>query len=145
MILVPSSFYNEDCAREYIAQVVDISKDAEVNSVFMPQYDAYFIYSGDRKPELYRVLDRLGTLPEYNKILCHWDGETLSLGIGQGKSLLLSNTYRAGDFVSVMYFVLLALKSLQLNPEMSTICFMSELSSDDKILLYHYFKSVSVL
>ena len=58
---------------------------------------------------------------------------------------MLSNTYRAGDFVSVMYFVLLALKSLQLNPEMSTICFMSELSSDDKILLYHYFKSVSVL
>ena len=116
-----------------------------MNSVFMPQYDAYFIYSGDRMPELYRVLDRLGTLPEYNKILCHWDGETLSLGIGQGKSLLLSNTYRVGDFVSVMYFVLLALKSLQLNPEMSTICFMSELSSDDKILLYHYFKSVSVL
>lgn len=145
MTLVPSSFYDESCAREYLAQVVDISFDTEVLSEYLPQYDAYFIYAGPEEPALLRVLRSLMTIPEYNKLLCDWDGSTLSLAIAQGKSLMLSNTYRAEDFVTVMYFVLMAMKSLQLNPELSTLCFLSDLSTENQISLYHYFKAVRLL
>lgn len=145
MVLVPSSFFDKACAREYLAQVVDIASDGVVNYAFLPRYDAYFVYAGESEPALLKVLNSLDRLTDYNKILCHWDGKVLSLAIGQGKTLLLSNTYTAGDFVSVMYYVLLAMKSLQLNPEVSTVCFLSELSSQDRIALYHYFRSVRIL
>ena len=34
------------------------------------------------------------------------------------------------------------MKSLQLNPEMSTICWLSELGAEEEMSLYRYFKSV---
>lgn len=145
MTLVPSSFYDKDCAREYLAQVVDIDPRAEVSSVFLPQFDAWFIYEGSDEPALLGVLQHLLDIKEYNKILCDWDGRILSLAIGQGKTLLLSNTFPVQDFVTLVYYVMLSLKSLQLNPEVSSICFMREISVEDRVLLYHYFKEVVVL
>lgn len=142
MTLVPSSFYDDSCAREYLAQVVDISADTQVCTEFLSQFDAYFIYAGPEEPALLRVLRKLMSIPEYNKLLCDWDGKTLSLAIAQGRSLMLSNTYKAEDFVTVMYFVLMAMKSLQLNPELSTLCFLGSLSNENQIALYHYFKAV---
>ena len=145
MTLVPSSFYDKDCAREYLAQVVDIAPGAEISSVFLAQFDAWFIYEGQREPALLQVLRRLLDISEYNKILCDWDGATLSLAIAQGKTLLLSNTFPATDFVTLTYYVMLSLKSLQLNPEVSSICFIREISMEDRVMLYHYFKEVKVL
>ncbi len=145
MTLVPTSFYDKACAREYLAQVVDMAPDAQVQSVFLPDFDAYFIYEGEERPALLDSLCSLLSIKEYNKILCHWDGAVLSLCIAQGKSLLLSNTFQAGDFVTVMYYVLLSLKSLQLNPEVSTVYFRSPLSSEQQVSLYHYFMEVKAL
>lgn len=141
--LIPSSFYDKACAREYLAQVVDIAPDAVVNSAFLPQFDAYFVYEGREKPALLDILNRLLSISDYNKVLCNWDGSTLSLGIAQGKSLLLANTFKAEDFVTAMYFILLSMKSLQLNPEVSTVFFISPLTQDQKVSLFHYFKSVA--
>lgn len=145
MTLVPSQFYDDACAREYLAQVVDIAPDAEIGSVFLPVYDAYFVYAGGVEPPILDLLRRLPTLNDYNKVLCHWDGQMLSLCIAQGRSLSLANTYQAGDFVTVMYFILLAMKSLFLNPEVSTVCFATPLTQEQKVSLFHYFKSVSSL
>ena len=145
MTLVPSSFYDESCAREYLAQVVDINADTQVCVEFLPQFDSYFIYAGPDEPALLGVLRTLMSIPDYNKVLCDWDGKTLSLAIAQGRSLMLSNTYKAEDFVTVMYYVLMVMKSLQLNPELSTLCFLGSLCSEHQIALYHYFKAVRLL
>ncbi len=145
MTIVPTPFYDKACAREYLAQVVDISENEAVHSVHLSAFDSYFIYAGEEKPALLACLGDLLSIKEYNKILCHWDGSALSLCIAQGKSLLLANTYHTSDFVGVMYFVILALKSLQLNPEVSTIYFRSPLSSERQVMLYHYFMEVKSL
>ena len=39
----------------------------------------------------------------------------------------------------------LALKRLQLNPEVSTVCFRTPLTTEAEMSLYRYFKSVSRL
>jgi hypothetical protein len=69
----------------------------------------------------------------------------LYLVIAQGKSLLLCNTFQAQDFTTAQYFIFLAMKKLQLNPEVSTICFRTPLSEEDEMSLYRYFKSVEQL
>ena len=147
--LVPSNFYDDNCAGEYLAQVVDIAPGEQVCSSFLPDYNAYLVWASaapeDEKPEMLGILQNLRKCPEYNKILCSWDGSVLCLAIAQGKSLLLANTYQAGDFTTAEYWIFLALRSLQLNPEISTICLRSAVSAEDEMSLYRYFKAVEIL
>ena len=66
----------------------------------------------------------------------------LHLVIAQGKTLLLANAYDAPDFTTAEYYIFLAMKSLQLNPEMSSIWFRTPVSGEQELSLYRYFKSV---
>ena len=69
----------------------------------------------------------------------------LYLVIAQGKSLLLCNSYQAPDFTTAEYFIFLAMKKLQLNPEVSTIAFRTPLGEEDRMSLYRYFRNVDQL
>lgn len=147
--LVPSNFYDDNCAGDYLAQVVDTAPSEPVHSAYLPEYNAYLVWSSGapegEMPEMYNVLSDLKKCPDYNKILCSWDGAELCLAIAQGKTLLLANTYKAQDFTTVEYWIFLALRSLQLNPEISTICLRSAVSAEDEMSLYRYFKAVEIL
>ena len=66
----------------------------------------------------------------------------LYLVIAQGRSLCLANVFRAQDFTTAEYFIFLSLKRLQMNPEVSTICFRTPLDMEAEMSLYRYFKSV---
>ena len=93
-------------------------------------------------PEMYYLLGQLDSLPEYNKIVASWKDGWLHLVIAQGKSLRLANVFQAPDFTTAQYFLFLCLKQLQLNPEVSTVCFRTPLEPDAEMSLYRYFKSV---
>jgi hypothetical protein len=71
-----------------------------------------------------------------------WQDGILSMAIAQGKSLLLANSYQAPDFTTAQYYIYSALKSLQLNPEVTTIHFRHPLPEDAEMSLYRYFKAV---
>lgn len=143
--LVPSDFYNDDCAREYLAQVVVMDGTEEVNSVFLEEFSSWLVYAGaeGEYPELYYILRSLYSCTEYNKILCSWEDGEIALAIAQGKTLLLANSYPAPDFTTAQYYIFLAMKSLQLNPEVSTICWLKPISEEEEMSLYRYFKSVN--
>lgn len=147
--LVPSQFFVPSAARESLAAVAELSDADEVKYISVPQFSATLIYSSGKEdnslPELFYVLEALPSCREYNKIVASFDGNVLSLAISQGGTLLLANEYRANDFTTVQYFIFLALKSLQLNPEISTICFRSHLEMDEEMSLYRYFKSVEMI
>ena len=96
-------------------------------------------------PETYYMLQQLPALADYNKILASYVDGVLYLVIAQGKTLLLCNNFQAPDFTTAQYFIFLAMKKLQLNPEVSTICFRTPLAEDDEMSLYRYFKSVEVI
>lgn len=165
--LVPESFFDEAAARGTLGSVCDIKSDDRVLSVPVPQFGAVMIYSDSIEdslseaisktvlmkdgsqasplPELYYVLGAVPGCGEYNKIVASYRDGLLNLGIAQGRSLLLANCFHAPDFTSAEYFIFLALKKLQLNPEVSTICFRTPLSHDEEMSLYRYFKSVEVI
>ena len=93
-------------------------------------------------PEVYYMLKSLDKVEEYNKIVASYMDGWLYLVIAQGRTLLLCNAYQASVFTTAHYFLFLALKKLQLNPEMSTVYFRTPLEEDDEISLYRYFKNV---
>ena len=96
----------------------------------------------DGTPEIYKLLMRLPDCPEYNKILCSLGEDHLFLAIAQGDNLMLANSFPVQDFTTAEYYIFLALKSLQLNPEISTICWRTPLDAEDEMSLYRYFKAV---
>lgn len=144
--LVPSQFFVPAAAREALAAVAEVSDTDEVKWVSVPQHSAVLIYvSGkddDSLPEIFYVLEAIQSCREYNKVAASYDGSKLSLAISQGGTLLLANEYPATDFTTAEYFIFLAMKSLQLNPEISTVCFRSPLGVEEEMSLCRYFKSV---
>ncbi|MCQ2153531.1 MAG: DUF3822 family protein [Bacteroidales bacterium] len=147
--LVPSDFFNPENPREALQRVCRVDDGEEVKVAAVPQFGAFLVYvSGGEDnslPEMYHILTRLEECRDYNRILLSWTGGYLHLAIAQGRTLLLSNVYEAPDFTTAQYYLFLALKSLQLNPELSTVCLLRPLCEDDRMSLYRYFKSVEVL
>ncbi len=165
--LVPAHFFTPETARQSLSEVVRLRESDPVESIAIPSLGAVLVFSnaideslskviaqtvyttaGDTVrvlPELYYLLRDLSRCTEYNKILASWRDGWLHLVVAQGKSLLLCNVYEAVDFTTAEYFIFLAMKKLQLNPELSSICFRTPLTSDQEMSLYRYFKSVETL
>ena len=165
--LVPLDFYVPENARQMLADVVQLPDNATVGCVEVPEYRAVMLYSnstggtlskvisesvlrldGEKSsplPELYYILRHLASLKEYNRIVASYMDGVLYLAVAQGNTLLLCNTYQAQDFTTAEYYIFLAMKKLQLNPEMSTICFRTPLNEEQELSLYRYFKSVDII
>ena len=162
--LVPEQFHEDALSRSMLSPVADLEEGDVVRSVHVPEFAAVLVYSNtigetlsravsetvlDKQgnktcplPEMYYMLRSVLDLPDYNKILASYMDGILYLVIAQGKSLMLCNSFHAPDFTTAQYFIFLAMKNLQLNPEVSTICFRTPLSEDEEMSLYRYFKNV---
>ncbi|MCQ2133434.1 MAG: DUF3822 family protein [Bacteroidales bacterium] len=165
--LLPQHFFNPSSARQALAEVVALRDSDAVEYVDVPSLGAVMVYSNSIDeslskvisqtvcdsdgnsvkvlPELYWLLQKMNDCDEYNKILASYMDGYLHLVIAQGKSLLLANVFEAVDFTTAQYFLFLALKNLQLNPEVSTIWFRTPLSNEQEMSLYRYFKAVEVI
>lgn len=134
--LVPANFF--DPARSF-----DVL-GCPATALELPQFRAWFVYASElgEAPVLFGLLGRLLELQGYNKVLCEWSDGRLSLAIAQGKQLLLANEYQAPDFTTAQYYIFLAMKSLQLNPEVTVVRFAQKLAVEQEISLCRYFKSV---
>ena len=162
--LAPVPCFEPSAARSILSDVVRLKEEDSVSWIDVPEFAAVLVFSnsigeslskvisqtvftssGNRAevlPELYYILRELPSCKEYNKILASYRDGVLHLAIAQGKSLLLANTYEAVDFTTAEYFIFLALKKLQLNPEVSAITFRTPLEPEDEMSLYRYFKAV---
>lgn len=147
--LVPSAFFDAASAREILSRTVLLDEDEEVGYISLPEFSAQLVYSFSTQapepaegPELYSVLKSLSGIEEYNKIVASYGEGVLSLAIAQGENLLLANVYEAADFTTAEYFLFMAVRKLQLNPEVSTVHFLTPLSAEEEMSLYRYFKSV---
>ncbi len=162
--LVPEPFYNPGTARSALEEVVRLQEGDLVESVPVPSQAGVLLFSntiGESLsrvisqtvlpasgapvrvlPEMYYLLCQLDSLPEYNKIVASWRDGWLHLVIAQGRSLRLANVFQAPDFTTAQYFLFLCMKRLQLNPEVSTVCFRTPLEPEAEMSLYRYFKGV---
>lgn len=162
--LVPEMFFAPDQARKALSEVVSLEEADKVEWIPVPAFSSVLVFSNSIGeslsrvlsqtvlpasgepvrvlPKLYYQLSMLEALPEYNKIIASWMDGWLHLTIAQGKTLRLANVFAAPDFTTAEYFLFLAMKRLQLNPEVSTVCFHTPLDADAEMSLYRYFKSV---
>ena len=148
--LVPSAFFDAASAREILSRTVLLDKDEKIEYISLPEFSAELVYSlsvdidsaEDNMPELYNVLKAISGVAEHNKIVASYGDGVLSIAIAQGSDLLLANVFEAADFTTAEYFIFMAVRKLQLKPEVSTIHFLTPLSPEEEMSLYRYFRSV---
>ena len=162
--LVPDAFLEPGGARKALSEVAYLRDTDFVETVPVPALASTLVFSNSLDeslskvvaqtvlptsgtpvrvlPEMYYLLQQLDSITEYNKIVAAWHGGYLHLVIAQGKSLCLANVFEAPDFTTAEYFLFLSLKRLQLNPEVSTVCFRTPLDPEAEMSLYRYFKAV---
>ena len=165
--LVPSQFHNPIEPRTILEEVADVLFEDNVETVAVPQFASVLVYSDSvggslprvisemvmqtdgtkvrPLPEVWYMLSVLEQIGEYNKIVASYMDGWLYLVIAQGNSLVLCNSFVAPDFTTAEYFIFLAMKKLQLNPELSAICFRTPLDQEQELSLYRYFRSVERL
>ena len=161
---MPENFHKPELSRDILSELVNLPQGAQVDYVRVPEYNAVMVFSNSvggtlhrvvaesvlrldgtkaqPLPELYSMLKHLNDIPEYNRIIASYMDGVLYLVIAQGKTLMHCNTYQAADFTTAQYFIFLAMKKLQLNPEVSVIYFRTPLNDEQEMSLYRYFKSV---
>lgn len=162
--LVPENFFRPESARELLSGVVTLGEDDSVAYAAMPKFGAVAVYSTSEGGSLARVigemvrrtdgsrglvlpeqcflLNTMDGISEYNKVVASYVDGVLYLAVAQGRSLLLCNCFDAPDFTTAEYFIFMAMRKFQLNPEVSTIFFRTPLSEQDEVSLYGYFRSV---
>ena len=160
--LTPSAFFKKEETREMLERTVDLEEGEPVSSISLPEFSAELLYSlhpyaealakvqdslGERVPEtilpeMYFILQDILKTDGYNRIIASYADSHLHLAIAQGKNLLLCNVYEAADFTTAEYFIFLAMRKLQLNPEVTVIRFRTPLSETEEMSLYRYFKGV---
>ena len=144
--LVPSAFFDRTSVRDILSRTVRLDQEDKVECISLPEFSAELVYSlSEDRPELYYLLKKLPEITDYNKILASYGDGVLSLVIAQGGNLLLANAFEAADFTTAEYFLFMAVRKLQMNPEQSAVHFMSGLTGDEEMSLYRYFKAVESL
>ena len=162
--LVPDSFFRPEAVRTLLSDVVALEPTDATGYVRIPELGAVLLFSNSIGeslsrvlsqtvltasgtqapvlPEMYYILKALPDCEDYNKVVASYRDGWLHLAVAQGRSLLLANVYAAPDFTTAEYFLFLALKRLQLNPEVTTVCFRTPLTPEAELSLYRYFKAV---
>ncbi len=145
--LVPSYMLVGKDARCFLSDLYLVTEDEVVDVMELRNYGASVVYVRDREgvPVLASLADNLSLCEGYNKILASYDGEALYLAIAQGEELKLASAYPAADFTTAEYFLFLAIKALQINPEVSSICFATPLTEEQEMSLGRYFHAVEVV
>lgn len=145
--LVPSSMLGGEEPRCFLSAVFPIGDGEDIGVMDFPAYGASLVYvrEGDGVPVLASLIAALPACDGYNKILAAYCGATLHLAIAQGAELKLAVSYPAQDFTTAEYYVFLAVKTLQINPEVSSIRFITPLSEEQEMSLGRYFHGVEAV
>jgi hypothetical protein len=131
-----------------LSKVVGVSPSETVKYVELPSFEAVLLFvpgPDDKEPVIYDLLCELPGIHDFNKVLFSIDGSALHLAIGAGDTLLLANSYEAGDFTTAMYFIFAAMNDFQINPRMTTLYYKGDIAYENQEILFSYFKGVERL
>lgn len=112
-----------------------------VNSTFMnviKEYQPDFhIY-----PSIYPFIKYLPYFEGHNKILFHYIKGFVNIVASEGNRIIFCNTFPAIHFNSALYFLLLALKETQFNPELTTVYTAGNIKDLEIFDIARYFPAI---
>ena len=172
--LIPKILFNKYNYTEAFKKTFDIGTGERIGTASLAEHKAEIIYAlpgslrcdfGEQGPEeeeqdriyplICKLLETAGSVQKYNKVVFSFcpsvqreneipEKPALHLVIQEGDNLLLANSYPAAHFNTALYFLFLAVKRVQFNPEQTCVRVCGSLSREEKETLEKYFRGVEI-
>lgn len=151
--IVPFELYEKTQDRAYLNEVCDLSEHEIVKSIFIEKYSIVLVYVSDDKTEgdslsyplIYLLLIEASKSSSYNKLVINLDKGVLNLVLAEGDKLLLSNTFDVSDYSTAFYYILMVLKDRVINPALTKVSIIGEITEEFKNLISKYFRGIVTL
>lgn len=122
--LVPSEFFEESSAADYLSSVTLLEETDSIKSIELPQYKAVLVYCGDERKAvaLQAEASALSWLAPFNKILVNVSekGE-MDLLVAMGKRLKMFNIFSVADATTALFYVVSAMERFSLKPGLTLL------------------------
>lgn len=129
----------------------------EINTITLQEEDMVIIYAANSTllnkikdyqpkikiyPSVFLYLKYLPKFKEYNKIFFQYIKDKVIIIVSEGDKILMCSSYPAQHFNSALYFLHLALKEVQFNPEHTTVYINGNIKDLEILDISKYFSSV---
>ena len=96
------------------------------------------------------MINSLQYIQDHNKLIINITKEQrlgnlllLHIVLQEGDKFILANTHNAPDFNTVLYYLLLSIKNVQLNPNQTKVyLYSTDIEKSEQLLLKQYFKGI---
>jgi hypothetical protein len=154
---IPRQIHKKGDELSALKRLFQIEDLEEINTVTLEEQEMVLIYAANSTmlnkikeyqpnislyPSIYLYLRYLPLFKEHNKIFFQYIKDKVIITIAEGNKILLCNSYPAQHFNSALYFLLLALKEVQFNPEHTTVYISGNIRDLEILDISKYFSSV---
>lgn len=130
---------------EFIKKLFGSCPDENIGHIDIAQYGAVLYFVKEDKealPIIYFLLQQLREIKEYNKVAVNFckQKQIVFIAAAEGQKLMLVNSYKAADFTTAIYFIMLVTQQMMFNPLLTELHFYSTMDQQEKELINRYFK-----
>ena len=156
--LIPLKLYQKEKELEELTKLHHIDELEEVNTINIVKSEMVMIYAVSSTllnlikkyhpnliiyPSLYTYLNVLPDLDGYNKLFFQYIGNIVTVVAAEKERIVFCNSFPASNFSSALYFVLLALKQAQFNPELTAVYINGNIKDYEIFDITRYFPKVN--
>ncbi len=135
-VAIPSELYIKERAFREFSKIHKLADLEYINTVDISRYNMKLLYCADSTliniisqyhrnlniyPAAYLFISALPYFEGHNKVLFSFDGANVTILAMEGSKLIFMNSFPAVHFNSAFYFLMLAVKEIQFNPEQTTV------------------------
>jgi len=156
--LIPAKLYQKGEELNEITKLHNIDELEEINTINIPKNEMVMIYAVSSTllnlikkyhsnltiyPSLYAYLNILPGLSGHNKLFFQHIGNVVTVVAAEKERIVFCNSFPVSNFSSALYFVLLALKQAQFNPELTTVYISGNIKDYEIFDITRYFARVN--
>ncbi len=155
--LIPKHLYKQGEELESLSKLHQLEDLDEIDVIEVPEQDMVILFAVNSTfinciknvqqeftlvPSIYPIIVNISRFQDYNKIFFQYHKGQLNVIAAEGNRLVYCNSFPAIHFNSALYFLFLALKQVQFNPELTTVYISGNLNDLEIMDIAKYFSKV---
>lgn len=155
--IIPIKLFKKEEAHFQVQKLHSIDEFDEINTIEIPEQEMMIAFAVNSTflnvikkvqpefrvvPSVYQILNNIGLFEEHNKIFIQYHKGNVHIVVSEGNRVMYCNSFPALQFNTVLYYVFLAMKQVQLNQEQTTVYFSGNFREEDMANMTKYFPKV---
>lgn len=155
--LIPKQLYKEEDALQHLTKLHKLDDLDEIDTVEVHNEQIVILFAVNSTflnfikevqpefklfPSIYPMISQISNFKDYNKIFFQYNKGQVHIIAAEGSRLVFCNSFPAIHFNTALYFLFLALKQVQFNPELTTVFVSGNLKDFEIMDISKYFSKI---